>query len=90
MFHIWPAILILAAVGKNANDQGTYSMGSDVVDSMDIGVNMKFELPWATIVSGIGGGFAVVVGIVMVLYLICRDRREAPGVWRQFESGKPI
>ena len=85
-----PAILILAAVGKNANDQATYSMRSDELDSMDTGVSMKFELPWATIVSGIGGGFALVVAIVMALYLICRDRREAPGVWRQFESGKPV
>ena len=65
-------------------------MGSDVVDRMNMGVNLKFELPWATIVSGLGGGFAAGVAIGMSLYLMCRDRREVPGVWRQLESGKPI
>ena len=65
-------------------------MGSDVVNNMDMGVNMKFALPWATVVSGIGGGFAVVVTIVMASYLMCRERRESPGVWLQFGGGKPI
>ena len=65
-------------------------MGSDVLDGMDMGFSLKFELPWATIMSGLGGGFAAVVAIVMALYLICKDRREAPGVWRKFDDGKPI
>ena len=77
-------------MGKNANDQHTYSVGSDMLDGMHNGFNMKVELPWAIIVSGLGGGFAAAVAIVMALYLMCKDRREAPGVWRQFDGGKPI
>ena len=29
---------------------------SDVIDNMDMGENMKFELPCAIILSGLGGG----------------------------------
>ena len=80
----------MAAVGKNANDQHTYSAASDVANNLNMGVSLKFALPWATVVSGLGGGFAVAVTVMMVLYLICRERRESPGTWMQFGGGKPI
>ena len=73
------AVLIFVAVGIHAHHYSTYAVGL-----------MELKTPWAIIVYGVGGVFAAVVGAMIVIYHVCRDRRELPGVWRQFESGKPI
>ena len=71
----------------NSNYIKSCSSIADAVDSLSSGLNLKFEPAWAMIMSGVGGGFAALVAIVMGLSM-CRDRRESPGVWKPFETPK--
>ena len=71
----------------NSNHIKSCSSIGDTVDSSSPGLNLKFELASAMIMSGVGGGFAALVAITMGLFR-CRDRRESPGVWKPFETQK--
>ena len=91
-FDICLGFLILTAVGIDASMIHSYSSESDMINNMVKGLKMEFYLPWAIIVSGIGGVFALVAGMVIAMHLVFRDRREAPGVWKQMQMqvGRPF
>ena len=80
----------MAAVGLSASMNNNFSVQSEAVNNMDKRMKIVFHLPWAIVVSGVGGVFAAVAGVVMAIFLAYKDRREAPGMWTQMAAGKPF
>ena len=80
LFFFNPGCLILTAVGLAGSVNHNFSRQAN----MGTGRKMEFALPWAIVVSGVGGLFAAVAGMVMVMFLVFKDRREAPGMWIPF------
>ena len=80
----------MAAVGLCASMNNNFIVQSEAVNNMGKRMKIEFHLPWAIVVSGVGGVFAAVAGVVMAIFLACKDRREAPGMWTQMAAGKPF
>ena len=77
-------------MGLDASMNNNFIVQSEAVNHMGKGLRIDFRLPWAIVVSGIGGVFVAVAGMVMAIFLACKDRREAPGMWTQMAAGKPF
>ena len=79
-----PGCLILTAFGLAGSVNHNFSRQADSFNHMGTGRKMEFALPWAIVVSGVGGFFAAVAGVVMVVFWVFKDRREVPGMWIPF------
>ena len=77
-------------MGLDANMNNNFIVQSETINNSGKGLSWDFRLPWAIVVSGIGGAFAALTGMVMAIFLACKDRREAPCMWTQMAAGKPF
>ena len=77
-------------MGLGASMNNNFIVQSETINNSGKGLSWDFRLPWAIVVSGIGGVFAAVAGMVMAIFLACKDRREAPGMLTQMAAGKPF